>query len=162
MGAYLNIKPESEGRAPTETLLGLQNAILEMIARGETLEATCVRLCLDVEALLPSVTCSVLTVDVEGRLHPLAGPSLPPAYSASLDGVPIGPYAGSCGTAAYFGTDIAVTDIRSDLRWADHRHHVEPHGLRACWWRPSPFTTASRAGRPRSNATSCGVASTSA
>ncbi len=136
MGAYLNIKPESEGRAPTETLLGLQNAILEMIARGETLEATCVRLCLDVEALLPSVTCSVLTVDVEGRLHPLAGPSLPPAYSASLDGVPIGPYAGSCGTAAYFGTDIAVTDIRSDLRWADHRHHVEPHGLRACWSMP--------------------------
>ena len=136
MGAYLNIKPESEGRAPTETLLGLQNAILEMIARGETLEATCVRLCLDVEALVPSVTCSVLTVDVEGRLHPLAGPSLPPSYSAALDGVPIGPYAGSCGTAAYFGIDIAVTDIRSDLRWADHRHLVEPHGLRACWSMP--------------------------
>ncbi|MEG8013420.1 putative bifunctional diguanylate cyclase/phosphodiesterase [Sphingomonas sp. 22R3R2A-7] len=50
--------------------------------------------------------------------------------------MPIGPYAGSCGTAAYFGIDIAVTDIRSDLRWADHRHLVEPHGLRACWSMP--------------------------
>ena len=35
----------------------------------------------------------------DGKLRPLAGPSLPENYSVSLDGYPIGPSAGSCGTA---------------------------------------------------------------
>lgn len=37
---------------------------------------------------------SVLEVDDQNRLHPLAAPSLPASYSAALDGVPIGPNIG--------------------------------------------------------------------
>ena len=107
-----------------------------MIATGETLEATCARLCVEVETLLPDVTCSVLSVDTAGLLHPLAGPSLPVAYSAALDGLASGPLAGSCGTAAYLGTEIIVTDIAADPRWAAYRHLALPHELRACWSSP--------------------------
>ena len=64
------------GGASERVLLGLQNTILEMIAKGENLAFTCTQLCEQVEALLPDVTSSVLTVDTTGRLHPLAGPSL--------------------------------------------------------------------------------------
>ncbi|MEA1085178.1 GGDEF domain-containing protein [Sphingomonas sp. CD22] len=117
-------------------LLKLQNTILEMIAKGETLASTCQLLCLEVEALLPDVICSVLTVDALGFLHPLAGPSLPEEYSLALDGVPIGPMSGSCGSAAHFGTDVSVSNIENDPRWAKYKHLALPHGLRACWSSP--------------------------
>ena len=61
-----------------------------MIATGETLERTATRLCVEVENFIPGAICSVLTVDSAGLLHPLAGPSLPDAYSAALDGLSIG------------------------------------------------------------------------
>ncbi len=117
-------------------VLQLQNAILKRIARGEGLDVTCRSLCEQVEQLVPGVICSVLTVDRAGRMHPLAGPSLPESYSQAIDGAAIGPLAGSCGTAAYFGTDISVADIATDPRWADFKHLVAPLGLRGCWSSP--------------------------
>jgi hypothetical protein len=50
--------------------------------------------CLEVERIAPEVTASILEVDAQGLLHPLAGPSLPQSYSALLDGVAIGPNVG--------------------------------------------------------------------
>src|SRR5690606_39344048 len=46
--------------------------------------------CEEVERLAPEVRASILQVDEEGLLHPLASPSLPFSYSAQLDGVQIG------------------------------------------------------------------------
>jgi hypothetical protein len=66
--------------------ISLQNIILEMIARGDALQATIDRLCVEAEVLVPGTVCSVLSVDGE-LLHPLAGPSLPQAYSSALDGL---------------------------------------------------------------------------
>ena len=117
-------------------MLKLQNTILEMIAKGETLENTADRLCREAEKLAPDVICSILTVDRAGIIHPLAGPGLPPAYSAALDGMALGPNAGSCGTAAYLGVDVAVTDIATDPRWAAYKGLALPLGLRACWSSP--------------------------
>lgn len=117
-------------------MLQLQNIILEMIAKGDTLASTTMRLCLEVEKLAPDVICSVLMVERGGILRPLAGPNLPPAYSAALDGVKTGPLAGSCGTAAYLRTEVAVTDIATDPRWAAFKHLALPLGVRACWSSP--------------------------
>lgn len=107
-----------------------------MIAKGESLERTALRLCVEVEQAVPGVVCSVLTVDADHLLHPLAGPSLPAEYSAALEGAPSGPNAGSCGTAAYLRTAVTVTDIDTDRRWADYKHLALPLGLRACWSSP--------------------------
>ncbi|MEG3085036.1 GGDEF domain-containing protein [Sphingomonas sp. PB2P12] len=85
---------------------------------------------------MPDAVCSVLSVDRAGRLHPLAGPSLSDAYSSALDGVAIGPAAGSCGTSAYLGVDVVVIDIETDPRWAAFKHLALPHGLLACWSSP--------------------------
>lgn len=119
-----------------ESLLQLQNTILEMVAKGDSLERTVVRLCIEVEKLIPGVICSVLTVDRAGLLHPLAGPSLPEDYSASVDGLPIGPEVGACGTAIYYGAAVAVTDIETDPRWAAFQHLPLPPDLLACWSSP--------------------------
>ncbi|WP_333978753.1 GAF domain-containing protein [Sphingomonas aerolata] len=126
-------------------VLQLQNAILKRIARGEGLDVTCRSLCEQVEQLVPGVICSVLTVDRAGRMHPLAGSSLPESYSQAIDGAAIGPLAGSCGPAAYLGTDISVADIATDPRWADFKHLVAPLGLRGCW--SSPISRSGRAHR---------------
>jgi GAF domain-containing protein len=110
--------------------------VLKAIATGGSLAAAMDMLCRRVEELAPSVICSVLLVDTEGRLRPLAGPSLPAEYSAALDGVPIGPKVGSCGTAAYRREEVDVQDIATDPLWDDYRHLVLPLGFRACWSSP--------------------------
>jgi diguanylate cyclase (GGDEF)-like protein len=114
----------------------LHNTILEMIAKGETLEATTDCLCREIETLLPGVWCSVLRVDVSGLLHPLAGPRFPETYTALLEGLMIGPQVGSCGSAAYFGREVAATDIATDERWIDFKEPVLALGLKACWSTP--------------------------
>ncbi len=116
-------------------MLTLQNAILEMIAKGEPLSAVIHALCVRVEAAIPWTVCSVLAVR-DGHMHPLAGPSLPPAYSQTIDNLAIGPLAGSCGTAAYHGVPVTVTDIENDARWQDFKALVLPLGFKACWSTP--------------------------
>jgi len=117
-------------------LLRLQNTILELIAKGADLENTCTRLCNEVELLLPDVKCSVLSVEETGCLRPLAGPSLPESLSDAIDGVSIGPSVGSCGTAAYLASDVAVVDIATDPKWTEFKKLALPHDLRACWSSP--------------------------
>lgn len=136
MGSGSENVAKPDVNASTAVLLELQNTILEMIATGVALIPTCRRLCEEVEALLPAVTCSVLAVDAAGLLHPLAAPSLPESYSAGLEGLGIGPTVGSCGSAAFLGVDVIVTDIETDSRWADYKHMALSHGLLACWSSP--------------------------
>ncbi len=120
----------------TAQLRSLQQEILEAMASGVALPDIMNLMCLRAEALAPGVICSVLSVDQEGLLHHLASPSLPEHYSRAIDGVSIGPKAGSCGTAAYRGEPVVVTDIASDPLWEDYKELALPLGLRACWSSP--------------------------
>ncbi len=54
-------------------------------------------------------------------LLPLAGPSLPDEVLKVTERVPIGPSIGSCGTAAYRGEPVEVTDIATDPLWKDYK-----------------------------------------
>ena len=114
----------------------LQRDVLESVALGRPLRAVLDLLCRQVEALAPEVACSVLRIDGEGKLRPLASPSLPIAYSSALDGLAIGPVGGSCGTAAFRGEEVEVQDIASDPLWAPYKHLALPIGLAACWSTP--------------------------
>ncbi|WP_431102368.1 putative bifunctional diguanylate cyclase/phosphodiesterase [Roseateles noduli] len=114
----------------------LQRDVLEAVALGRPLAAVMDLLCRAVEALAPEVICSVLAVDEDGRVHPLAAPSLPTTFSGALEGLMIGPQAGSCGTAAWRRQPVEVTDIANDPLWADFRALALPHGLHACWSTP--------------------------
>ena len=93
-------------------------------------------LCKEIEALLPGATCSVLTVDPSGLIHPLSAPSLPCEYSASLNDCMVGPNVGSCGSAVYLGKPIVVTNIETDPRWAEFKVPALRLGLNACWSTP--------------------------
>ena len=115
--------------------LELQNAILEMIAKGEPLTTTLSALCLKVEAAIPDIAVTVLRSD-GASLSTLAAPSLPKSYSAAIDNLMVGPCAGSCGTAAFLGSPVVVTDIKTDPLWVDYAALVLPLGLKACWSSP--------------------------
>jgi diguanylate cyclase (GGDEF)-like protein len=54
-------------------------------------------------------------------------------YSRAIEGLSIGPLTGSCGTAAYRGKPVLVTDINHDPLWADYKELAGNAGLRACW-----------------------------
>lgn len=122
--------------AANEQLKALHDEVLEAVATGIPLDRIMDRLCRRVEALAPGVVCSVLLVDRDLRLRPLAGPSLPEAYSRSLDGLPIGPQTGSCGSAAYLGAPVTVDDIANDPRWQAYNTRPLSIGLQACWASP--------------------------
>ncbi len=114
----------------------LQRPALEAMAREQPLADVLDLVCREVERIAPEVTTSILGVDDQGRVHPLAGPSLPKAFARLLDGLPIGPTAGSCGTAAWRNAPVQVDDIATDPLWADYRDLVLPLGLCGCWSTP--------------------------
>lgn len=123
-------------KVTTHVDISLQNNILELVAKGADLASVTDRLCREVEARAPDVRCSVLRVDVAGRMIPVAGPSLPDEYLQSIEGLMIGPKVGSCGAAAFHGEPYASTDIETDPNWTKFLHLTRPLGLQACWSSP--------------------------
>ncbi|WP_158080821.1 bifunctional diguanylate cyclase/phosphodiesterase, partial [Pelomonas sp. KK5] len=126
--------------APTtdeaRAITALQREVLEAVALDMALPETMRLLCQRVEALAPGVICTVLSVDAEGLVHPLAAPSMPDGFSHAIDGQPIGPRAGSCGTAAWRRQPVQVSDIEADPLWDDYRELARGFGLAACWSNP--------------------------
>jgi PAS domain S-box-containing protein len=120
-------------RKRTEALLAGEKLLLEMIAAGESLRGVLDALCRTVEAQGDDgMLCSVLLVE-GGRLVDGAAPSLPREYVEAIDGLVIGPEAGSCGTAAHHRHPVIVEDVARDPLWERYRFVALRHGLRACW-----------------------------
>jgi GAF domain-containing protein len=112
--------------------------VVSELRRGDSLEDILNRHLLTVEEMSDrEILTSVLILSADGkRLTHGAAPSLPGPYREAIDGSEIGPSAGSCGTAAYLGRPVYVTDIATDPLWAAYRDLALPHGLRACWSTP--------------------------
>ncbi|WP_424363445.1 putative bifunctional diguanylate cyclase/phosphodiesterase [Methylocystis parvus] len=117
-------------------LRALQHDVLEGVARDLPVKLVMNRLCLQAERLAPDVVCSILFVDAQGHLHPLAGPGLPKSFCDAIEGLAVGPQVGSCGTAAYLREPVEVCDIETDPLWAAYKDLALPLGLRACWSSP--------------------------
>jgi PAS domain S-box-containing protein len=78
--------------------------------------------------------CSVLLLDESGmKVRHLSGPGLDDQFTASVNGMEIGPTVGSCGTAMYLHKIVIVSDIMTDPLWADFRKVATYFKLGACW-----------------------------
>ncbi len=120
-----------------DELAHLQRDTLEMIAGGKPFQATLERLLRGIEAHSPDMICSILLLDPDGiHLRHGAAASLPAEFTRAIDGSAIGPQAGSCGTAAFRGEPVFVSDIATDPLWSDYRDLARPHQLRSCWSTP--------------------------
>jgi PAS domain S-box-containing protein len=129
--------PQIDRQKIAEALSLLDKTVLEMIMAQRPVAEVLENLCVKIEERSPGLLCSILLLDQHnGTLHGGIGPSLPKPYLEAVNGVKIGPCAGSCGTAAYLQRLVVVTDIATDPLWADCKHVALPHGLRACWSMP--------------------------
>jgi len=114
----------------------LEKQVLELSAQNDTdITAILNFYVLGIEKLFPQMRCSVLRVS-DNKLDNWASPSLPPEYTSAIRRKDIGPYAGSCGAAAYLKQMIIASDIEHDERWAAHKQYALMHNLRASWSYP--------------------------
>ena len=133
VGTVMDVTERKRG----EALRDGERGVLEMIARDAPLEETLEKLVRVVEAQFAGLLCSVLLLDEDGQhVRRGAAPTLPKPYNDAIDGLCIGPKAGSCGTAMYRREPVVVTDILEDPLWESYRAVAESHGLRACWSTP--------------------------
>jgi GAF domain-containing protein len=114
-----------------------QDQIKQMIDANAPLSEILSSLVLMIEAQSPEMVCSVLQISDDGNhvKHAVA-PSLPESYVKAIDGSPIGPKQGSCGTAMFLGKPVVVSDIFKDPLWEDYREYAAAIGMHACWSTP--------------------------
>lgn len=130
-------QPVEQAAEASGEILKSQNRVLELVARGSPLAETLDVFLRAIEAHTPGMLSSILLLDPDGvHVRHGAAPSLPQSYVKAVDGEPIGPQAGSCGTAAYRREAVIVDDIATDPLWAGYRDLALAHGLRACWSTP--------------------------
>jgi len=137
-GTWINIEDSKQ-----KELLGLAGQrALEMIADGASLSEILNELCSVIDAYASAIS-QVLLMDRTGQqLLPLAGPNFPPTVTAALAPWPVGPNRGCCGTAAFTGERVIISDMSTDPRWPQDdrgdaaRRLILGHGLRAAWSEP--------------------------
>lgn len=114
-----------------------QQRIEDMIAADAPLNQILSELVLMIEAQSPEMICSILLLSDDGNhVRHAVAPSLPENYIKVIDGGPIGPKHGSCGTAMFRGKPVIVTDIATDPLWDEYRNFAWAIDVAACWSTP--------------------------
>lgn len=114
-----------------------QKHIEDMIASDAPLIVILSELVLMIEAQSPEMLCSILLLSDDGNhVRHAVAPSLPESYTKAIDGSPIGPKHGSCGTAMFRGKPVVVTNIATDPLWDDYREFAHIIDMAACWSTP--------------------------
>jgi diguanylate cyclase (GGDEF)-like protein/PAS domain S-box-containing protein len=110
----------------------LQHRALDAMVREAPMAELMRLVCEEVERIAPDVLCAVLEVDPQGRLRPLAGPSLPASLGHALDGWPIG----ENGDDPWRASHAQAPEPAIDPLWEAQRHVAVPLGLVDCWSSP--------------------------
>ena len=125
VGAVNGVAINITERKRSEALLAGEKRLLEMIATGVSLKEILNALCLIIEEQRSGMLASVLLLNPDGvHLDVVAGPNLPNEWIQQMEKLPIGPCAGSCGTAAYRSSPVIVCDIATDALWDVPEHRA--------------------------------------
>ena len=138
-GYFQAILRDISKRKQDEALLAGEKQLLEMVATGVPLKEILNALCLIIQEQRTGTLASVLLLNRDGvHLDSIAGPSLPKEWVQQMEKLPIGPCAGSCGTAAFRGSRVIVADIATNPLWdvPEHRAAALKHGFQASWSNP--------------------------
>jgi PAS domain S-box-containing protein len=122
-------------RKHQENLLALEKRVLEYNAsQVATLKETIDHFLEGLEQIFPGMMCSVLTLDEDGlSMRLLSAPKMPKGFAEKINGIQIGPNAGSCGTSMFTKNTVIVSDISTDPLWAEYRDLASAYDLNACW-----------------------------
>ncbi len=128
---------EVDKRIQAEKYEQFRSSILELLAGSAHLNSILEAIVRGVEKLNPTMLCSILLLDEQGKhLNSGAVRSLPEFYNAAVEGIEIGPSVGSCGAAAFTGVRVIVEDISTHPNWAPYKEITARAGLGACWSQP--------------------------
>ncbi|MEK6324987.1 MAG: sigma 54-interacting transcriptional regulator, partial [Acidobacteriota bacterium] len=133
---WFGTNTDIEDRKRAECLLAGENHVLEMTAKGNSLESILEALCRVVEQTASGCYCSVLLFDPSGsKIQQAVAPSLPSSYNDRFPGTPVDREGGPCTEAARRETQVIVSDVASDTQWDRYgwRSAALTHGLKACW-----------------------------
>jgi PAS domain-containing protein len=122
--------------SPRATVKAMQRDVLEAIAAGRRLDQVGDVLCRWIERLAPRAVCTIMIVDRDTFLQPLAFPSLPRSFFEMTRNLPLKSTSGTCGAAASRGVPVWTLDLEADPRWEGFRDIPRSVGLRACWSNP--------------------------
>lgn len=113
------------------------NQVLTLLAERAPLNKILQTIANGVEQESPTMLCSILLMDAEGKsLLTGAASSLPDFYNEAIHGVEIGMGVGSCGTAAFTGRRTIVEDIQTHPYWVPYKELAAAAGLGSCWSEP--------------------------
>lgn len=126
------LEDERRERRRLEGLLITERQVLAGLGSSAPARDILLALIRSIEGQIPGGQASILFLE-DDRIRSGPAPSLPPDYMAALDGLPIGPMEGSCGSAAYRGETVLVADVRSNEFWKSYRRFGEMYGFKACW-----------------------------
>jgi diguanylate cyclase (GGDEF)-like protein/PAS domain S-box-containing protein len=110
--------------------------VLEMAVCDEPLDLQLKRIVLLLKNVIPGSRATIMFVDGGVLIRGAADPELPLGYLDAIDRTPIGPQAGSCGTAVYERALVICGDIATDPRWEKFREPALDAGLHGCWSMP--------------------------
>ncbi|MCD5987477.1 PAS domain S-box protein [Pseudomonas sp. CDFA 553] len=125
----------TEARNRAAALGDAQNRILKLAVEETPLNVALDEIVREVEALSTSrFLGSILLLDEDGQqLQHCAGPSLPGAFNADMEGVIVGQSSSYGSSAACRREPVPMSDIANDPLWAGFREKAIEHGLHACW-----------------------------
>ena len=117
-------------------VLAGERRVFELLTSGVGWRLVLDSICRMFEAQNADVRASIVLIENSATMHPGAAPNIPREFGELLDGVRIGPSAGSCGTAAFTKRRVIVEDIASDPLWVGAASVALRFGLRACFSTP--------------------------
>ncbi len=134
IGTHLDITDRKQAELRVE----MQNAILERIAKGESLADILDALVFAIESQVEGAICSISLCDHHAnKLYLNSAPNLPDVYNQALKSLSITEGIGCCGTAAFRKEPVVVSDIATDPLWQEFKELALAHDLRACWSYPA-------------------------
>jgi PAS domain S-box-containing protein len=133
---WFGTNTDVQDRKSAEGLLAGENLVLEMTAKGNSLESILEALCRVVEQSVSGCCCSIILIDTGGsKVEQAIAPSLPSSYRDRFPGTPMDREGGPCTRAARLKTQVVVSDVAADRQWDTYGWRVATltHGLKACW-----------------------------
>ena len=137
---WLSIVTDITERKKEENLQKAENRVLTLLSRGAELNEVLDAIILLCEQNDPSITGSYMFYNASKNWLTGGGPSLSEEYNAAMKaGIPAGPIAGSCGTAAYRKQRVIVPDIKNSPLFQPYPDGIDAairNGLLAVWSEP--------------------------
>ncbi|QYJ76987.1 EAL domain-containing protein [Shewanella sp. FJAT-52076] len=111
--------------------------ILAMVLEHRPLSEILHALTALIESQTSGTVASVLLLSEDGsRLLTGAAPGLPEEFNRIVHGAEIGLGVGSCGSAAFLGERVVVSDIATHEYWQPYNSLPLAAGLKSCWSEP--------------------------